>query len=69
MGDYWLRHILPDLTELSTFALDNGDNTLVESIIGISLSNLIHFAKERLGLAIYGTVFNSQDIVVVMRLH
>ena len=52
MGDYWLRHLRPDLTESFALALDNGVNSLVESTIGFSLGNLTPFAKERLRLPV-----------------
>ena len=52
MGDYWLMHMRPDITESFVLALDNGVNSLVESTIGFSLGNLTPFANERLRLPV-----------------
>ena len=52
MGDYWLRHITPDLTlEFAKF-VDKGVINLFQRCLGINIDSWSDFAKERMRLPI-----------------
>jgi len=52
MGDYWLRHILPDYTEQFARDIDDGIRSLFQTCVGCDITRWSDFAKERIRLPI-----------------
>jgi hypothetical protein len=52
MGDYWLRHIRPDYTEIFATELVDGIKKIFQSCVGIDFDAWTEIAKERMRLPI-----------------
>ena len=52
MGDYWMRHVRPDLTEKFARGIDEGINAIFRRCIGVNTESWSDIAKERLRLPI-----------------
>ena len=53
MGDYWIRHIRPDLMPEFTEAIDARVVTLFQTCTGMDVSAWSTFARERIRLLIW----------------
>ena len=52
MGDYWIRHVRPDLTEKFAQGIDKGISAIFQRCIGVNTECWSDIAKERLRLPI-----------------
>ena len=52
MGDYWIQHVLPDLTEKFAKGIDKGISAIFQRCIGFNTERWSDIAKERLRLHI-----------------
>ena len=52
MGDYWIRHVRPDLTERFSQGIDEGIETILQQCVGMNTATWSDIAKDKFRLPV-----------------